>query len=337
MNTYAGIDLHSNNSYVVIIDDSDKVHFSRRLPNDAHQIGHVLDAHQDSMVGVVIESTYNWYWLADYLAEKGYSVHLAMPSKLDQYTGKKFTNDKSDAAWLAHLLSQGLIESGYIMPPAMRLQRELTRKRMQMVRQQTQTILSIQSMLVRYYNNKLSACKIRRLSTDELISHSADDSISICLRALHQALQAQMAAVSGLEASILSQLKQTEDFKRLKGVPGIGEVLAVVIQTEVGEISRFKDASHFASYCRLVKSERISNKKKKGENNSKNGNPYLCWAFIEAANAAIRAYDPVKKYYQRKVGRTKPVIAKATVAHKLARAVYYVLTNREAFKMDLIF
>lgn len=337
MNTYAGIDLHSNNSYLVVMDEHEKLHFSKRIPNDIEHFIRILSEFKDSLTGLVIESTYNWYWLADGLMEQGYRVHLAMPSKIKQYSGKKYTNDKSDAVWLARLLKLGLVEGGYIIPPAMRSQRELTRKRMQMVQQQTQTTLSIQSMLVRYYNNKLSASKIRKLSTEALTRHCSDEHIAVCVSALHQALQSQMDAVLRLEVHIMKQYKQTADFKKLKAMPGIGDVLAVVIQSEVGEISRFKSAGCFASYCRLVNSERISNEKKKGANNAKNGNPYLCWAFIEATNAAIRAYEPISKFYQRKVSRKNPASARVAVAHKLARAVYYVLKNGEVFDMNKAF
>jgi transposase len=81
----------------------------------------------------------------------------------------------------------------------------------------------------------------------------------------------------------------------------------------------------------------VSNGKKKGENNRKNGNKYLAWAYVEAANFAIRYHDPVKRFYQRKKAKTNGVVAIKAVAHKLARASYYVMRDRVAFDVNKAF
>lgn len=337
MKTYAGIDLHSNNSYVVIIDQDENVLFSRRIANDVELFLKIFQQHKKTLVAAVVESTYNWYWLADGLREAGYKTKLAMPNKIKQYSGLKYTGDKHDARHLAKLELLGLIESGYIMEPALRNQREISRMRMRVVQQQTQTILRFQSVFERYYSTKLSADKIRKMNSDDFVMLCPDKNILICAQELHSVLQAQMKSVDMLEKEILGQLKTSDDFKRLKCVPGIGEVLAHVALSEIGNISRFTNAGNFASYCRLVKSERISNNKKKGENNSKNGNPYLRWVFIEAANAAIRYYEPIRKFYQKKVSKCPPVVARSAVAHKLARAAYYVLKDKVHFDMEKAF
>ncbi len=106
---------------------------------------------------------------------------------------------------------------------------------------------------------------------------------------------------------------------------------------ETGEIDRFKTVGDFASYCRCVGSKRVSNGKRKGMNNTKNGNKYLSWAFVEAANYAMRNYPEVKKFYQRKLSKGGPVLATKAVAHKLARASYYVLKNGVDFEMNKAF
>ena len=104
MKKFIGIDLHSNNSVVVISDEEDRIVFQKRLPNDLNQIERVLAAHREEAVGVVVESTYNWYWLVDGLMDAGYRVHLAHPSAIKQYEGLKYSGDFVDAAYLAHLL-----------------------------------------------------------------------------------------------------------------------------------------------------------------------------------------------------------------------------------------
>ncbi|XYJ92193.1 Transposase IS110-like N-terminal domain-containing protein (plasmid) [Cupriavidus necator] len=106
---YCGIDLHSNNSVVVVSDAEDRIVLQRRLPNDLGQILSVLAAYQDELVGVVVESTYNWYWLVDGLMEAGYQVHLAHVAAIKRYEGLKHSGDAADAAYLAQLLRLGLL------------------------------------------------------------------------------------------------------------------------------------------------------------------------------------------------------------------------------------
>ena len=114
---------------------------------------------------------------------------------------------------------------------------------------------------------------------------------------------------------------------------GIGKVLALTIMLETGDIKRFKGVGNYVSYCRCVKSVRLTNGKIKGKGNAKNGNPYLAWAFIEAANYAIRWHDPVRRFYQRKCAKTKRVVALKATAHKLARACYHV--TRDGVRFDV--
>ena len=116
MKLYAGIDLHSNNSYLGISDEQDNRIYHKRLPNMPDVILAELEPFKEKMVGIVVESTFNWYWLVDVLMENGYEVHLANPAAIQQYNGLKHSNDKSDAFWLAHLRRLGILVEGYITP-----------------------------------------------------------------------------------------------------------------------------------------------------------------------------------------------------------------------------
>jgi transposase len=129
---YCGIDLHSNNSVVVVSDEEDRRVLQKRLPNDLAQILAALEPHQHALAGVVIESTYNWYWLVDGLMDTGYRVHLAHPAAIKKYEGLKHSGDFADAAYLAQLLRLGLLAEGYIYPREERGARDLARKRMQL-------------------------------------------------------------------------------------------------------------------------------------------------------------------------------------------------------------
>ena len=89
MSLYGGIDLHANNSVVVLLNEQDEVIYQKRLPNDLTTIMSQLDPYRMELQGLVVESTYNWYWLIDGLMEAGYRVHLANPAAMQQYSGLK--------------------------------------------------------------------------------------------------------------------------------------------------------------------------------------------------------------------------------------------------------
>jgi hypothetical protein len=118
MSLYGGIDLHANNSVVVLLNNQDQVIYQKRLPNHLPAILEPFHLYHGEIEGVVVESTYNWYWLVDGLMEAGYRVHLANPAAIQQYNGLKYTDDHLDARWLAHLLRLGVLLEGYIYPPS---------------------------------------------------------------------------------------------------------------------------------------------------------------------------------------------------------------------------
>ena len=135
----------------------------------------------------------------------------------------------------------------------------------------------------------------------------------------------------------MPQCKNLSEYKQLKTVFGIGEVLSQTIALETGDISRFHKVGNYTSYCRCVDSKKTSNGKKKGAGNKKSGNKYLAWAFMEAANYAIRFYEPANRFYQRKLSKQNVMVARKALAHKLARASYYVMRDHVDFKPELLF
>ena len=143
--------------------------------------------------------------------------------------------------------------------------------------------------------------------------------------------------IGEIEKRVLKKIRLKPAYKKLLAIDGIGKILALTIMLETGEISRFPSVVNYASYCRMVDSKRESNGKKKGEGNKKNGNKYLCWAFIEAANFSIRYNEVIKSYYQRKLKKTNRIVAIKTVAHKLARACFYVIRDEVEFDVKKSF
>jgi len=168
MSLYAGIDLHSNNSHIGIIDESDRRLYKKKLGNNLDQILLALDPYKKDLAGVVVESTFNWYWLVDGLMENGYKLHLANPSAIQQYEGLKYTDDTYDSFWLAHMLRLGILPEGYIYLKEARPMRDLLRKRAQLVRHRTSHILSVMSMASRNMNTRINGNDIKRMEEDNI-------------------------------------------------------------------------------------------------------------------------------------------------------------------------
>jgi len=331
MKLYGGIDLHSNNNVIVILNEKDEAVYRKKHNNDLLDILPGLLPFRDGLQGLVVESTYNWYWLVDGLMESGFKVHLANTAAIKQYEGLKYTDDRSDARWLAHVLRLGLLPEGYIYPKEERPVRDLLRKRSQLVRQKTANVLSIMNLFTRNTGETIHLKQIKRLSEEGLRERFGDESLSLAVASNLEVFRCLETQVNLLERTILQQVKLRKEFVQLKTVDGIGDILALTIMLETGRIDRFPKAGNFASYCRCVGSRKMSNGKRKGKGNTKNGNKYLAWAFVEAASFAVRYNEKVKRFYQRKKDKTNGMVAIKAVAHKLARACYYVLRDRVEF------
>jgi transposase len=143
----------------------------------------------------------------------------------------------------------------------------------------------------------------------------------------------QEGAIDLLEREALAQVRLRPAYRQLQSVSGIGQVLGLTIMLETGPIARFAAAGHYASYCRCVGSERLSNGKRKGGGNTKNGNKYTCLKRTLRPPTSRCAATPRSSYYQRKRAKSNGVIAIKTVAHKLARACYHML--REGTDFDV--
>lgn len=337
MKLYCGIDLHSNNSVVVVLDEVDKVIYQKKLNNDLSLILKQLSTYKSEIVAIAIESTFNWYWLVDGLMEAGYTVKLVNAAAVQTYEGLKYTNDKDDARWLVHLLRLDILPTGFIYPKEERAVRDLLRKRSQLVRQSTTNILSLQNILARNTAQSLSSYQIKKLDDEQAEKLINDPNITLSLKSNLNVIKCLQSTISDIEVAVLKQSRLRTEFKKILTVTGIGEILGLTIMLESGDMERFPKVGNFSSYSRCVKSERLSNGKKKGEGNRRNGNKYLAWAFIEAANFAIRYNDQVKAFYQKKKSKTNGIIATKAVANKLARACYHVLKDQVDYDIDKSF
>lgn len=337
MTWYSGIDLHSTNSVVVVIDEADRVAYQRRLPNELAKIVAALEPYRAELAGVVVESTYNWYWLIDGLQAAGFRVHLANPAAIKRYQGLKHSDDESDAQYLAHLLRLGILPTGYICPPAERALRDLARKRLQLVRTRTAQVLAVENGWARETGGRMSSNVIKRLEVAAMAELGLPEDVTCALAANVAVIQTLNTEIGKLEARLRQRVRLRPQFRVLITAPGIGEVLATTIMLETGPIERFAAVGNFASYARCVDSQHLSNGKKKGEGNVRNGNRYLAWAFIEAANYARRYCPEAKRFHERKRAQTNAIVATKALAHKLARACYHMLKDGQPFEVKRCF
>jgi len=334
---YSGIDLHSNNSVVTVMDDNDRVVAEKRLPNDLAKIIGFLSPWREELAGVVVESTYNWYWLVDGLQEAGFVVKLANTGAIKKYDGLKHSGDEADARHLAHLLRLGILPTGTILPPEHRAIRDLARKRMQLVRSRTSHILAIENIMARQQAVKITSNIIKRLTAEGVEQMGLPADVSLAIQSNLAVTITLGAQIDLLEKRLQESVGERPDYVLLSSVPGIGRILATIILLETGSIDRFAAVGNFASYARCVDSQHTSNGKKKGEGNTRNGNKYLAWAFVEAANFALRFCPEAKRFYERKKARTNTVVAIKALAHKLARACFHILKERKPFDVTRCF
>lgn len=336
MKLYCGIDLHSNNHWLTITDEDSNRLIEKRLKNDLSLTLSILEPYRANLSAIAIESTYNWYWLADGLMEAGYQVKLVNTSAMKQYDGLKHSDDRDDAFHLAHLMQLGILPTGYIYPKKERALRDLLRQRMRLVQQRTAHVLNVKSTYARQ-----KGCDV---SNKILLGEQAapwpilsDPNVALAVEAHRPVIEALNEQIAHIEREVQRQLAPNRGFTLLQTVNGIGSVLAWVIVLEAGDLKRFATVGDFASYCRCVQSERISNGKKKGEANKKNGNPYLAWAFVEAAHYATRYLPAAKRFYDRKARQRNKMVAIKALAHKLARASYFILRDEVSFNPERLF
>ena len=220
MPLYCGIDLHSNNHVLCVIDDKDCRLLETKLDNNIQRTIETLSPYQKQLKAVAIESTFNWYWLADGLMEAGFRVELVNTAKVIQYSGLKRTNDRYDAFHLAHLMRLDILPTGYIYPKAERGLRDLLRRRIQLVQDRTRHLLRFQSQVQMHTGESVAASRIK--TQKYRLPVIGDANVQLALQSQLLLIRALSAQIKQLEQSILSQVEPVASFAWLKTVPGIG-------------------------------------------------------------------------------------------------------------------
>jgi transposase len=279
---------------------------------------------------------FTWYWLADVCAREGIPFVLGHALTMKAIHGGKAKNDRIDSNKIAVLLRGGMLPQAYVYPAAMRGTRDLIRRRLHRVRKRGQLLTHIQHTRAQY---NLPAFEKRLAypgNRDGVIEHFPDPSVRKSIEVDVALIDEDDALINDLELTIVREAKRhdADAFHRLRSVPGIGKVLTLTILYEIHDVTRFDRVQEFASYARLVKCAHQSAGKKLGTSGAKMGNVHLKWAFSEAAVLFLRHTKDGKKMLagiEKKHGKGK---ALSILAHKLGRAVYYMLSRGTVFSRE---
>jgi transposase len=208
----------------MLLNDQDQVIYQPRLPNHLPTILAPLSLHRGEVEGVVVASTSNWYWLVDGLMEAGYRVPFANPAAMQQYNGLKYTDDHSDARWLAHVLRLGVLPEGDIYPKAERAVRDLLRKRAHVVRQHTANVLSVHNILARHTGARFSVKRMQALTKQELQSLLAEEGQVVAVTSSLTVLDCLKCQSKTLEQTVHTRVHHTPLYEQLLTVAGIGTI-----------------------------------------------------------------------------------------------------------------
>lgn len=362
---FIGMDLHLDNVVVVVAQNEikdntvrSKTGLSKKFktvgqPN-IDELFKVLETYcQDKPHMAVVESTYNWYWLADEFEKRNWNLRLADPSTVSK-AGFKYSDDYTDASYLAECVRNGSIRSTAIMPKDDRAVRDLARYRMTLVEDRGRLKTILVNMTANHLSIKLNADKLLKEideavekaasasdegAADEVLSHYYDNrQVRTKMRSLLRRIRFLTNEVEALDEELTELIKPNVYATSLQSIKGCGYVTSMLIGLEIGDISRFRTHKDFVSYCRLAPTSKLSNGKSKGLGNAKNGNAYLSWALTELATFVVRYNPEAKRVYDRYFNRSRlRVKAIRSVAAKIARGIFMMLKNGEVFDMKRCF
>jgi len=332
---YCGIDLHVKTMYVCILDSAGQVLVHRNVKSTSEAFLEIVAPYRDDLV-VAAECMFTWYWLADGCAAEGIAFVLGHALAMKAIHGGKAKNDKIDSHKIASLVRGGLLPQAYVYPAAMRSTRDLLRRRLHLVRKRGELLAHIQNTRAQYDLPAFERRLAYPANRDGVSAHFPDPSVRKSVDVDLALIDQYDTLIVDLELTIVREAKRhdADAFHRLRSVPGIGKVLALTILYEIHDIGRFDRVQEFASYARLVKCVKTSGGKKLGTGGAKMGNVHLKWAFSEAAVLFLRHTKEGKKLLagiEKKHGKGK---ALSILAHKIGRAVFYMLSRGTVFSME---
>jgi len=333
-----GVDLHARQMYVCVVDKEGKVLVHRNIKDNDFEFFLKLVAPYRHSLTVCSECCFCWFWLADACMEAGIPFVLAHALYLRSIQADKKKNDRVDSEKIAHLLRTNMIPYAYVYPRGMRPLRSLLRRRMAYVWHRAELVGWQTCGLIAEGKPKAETqAGSRERWEQELLQRHDNEYLKLMVTTDLALIREYDRQVDRLERTIMSAAKQDRwrDLHVLLSVPGIGKVLSMTLLYEIGEISRFSRHQEFCSYARLVKGSVESAGIIKGMRGGKMGNGYLKWAMREAVLVAKRAHPEIRAMAQRLERRHDRPTVNAILAHRLGRAIFYMLKSGMTFSMDL--
>jgi len=332
---YCGIDLHVKTMYVCILDAAGQVLVHRNVKSTPEAFLEIVARYREDLV-VAAECMFTWYWLADVCAAEGIAFVLGHALAMKAIHGGKAKNDTIDSHTIASLVRGGLLPQAYVYPAAMRSMRDLLRRRLHLVRTRGELLAHIQNTRAQYNLPAFERRLAYPANRDGVSAHFSDPSVRKSIDVDLALIDQYDTLVVDLELTIVREATRhdADAFHRLRSVPGIGKILALTILYEIHDVTRFDRVQEFASYARLVKCVKTSGGKKLGTGGAKMGNVHLKWAFSEAAVLFLRHTKEGKTLLagiEKKHGKGK---ALSILAHKIGRAVFYMLSRGTVFSME---
>jgi transposase len=340
MEFYCGTDLHARTSQVAVIDEDVRVHTNVKTPNRLENFLEILRPFKPAPK-IVVESTFNWYWLIDGLQDAGYDVTLAHALGLYMITKAKVKTDRRDAVTLAKLLRVDAIPKAYIYPKAARPIRDLVRTRTHLVQHRSAEYTHLRRFLYQLGVIEHSRKTAMQLDEEDLKKYLDDPRVQMAARQVISRIKLFSKQVRELEKEIIKASRNNPEYNRLTQIPGFGKALAAITFYEIGDIGRFKSSRNFSSYCRVVPGAANSENKVGRGRGSKQGNSHLKGAFGQAAVHAVRCHSKIRQCFERHLkrhrGRAAKLISYNIIAHKLALAVYHMLKEGTNYNEKLLF
>jgi len=333
---YCGIDLHTRWMYLCILNKEGEVLLHRNMKTDPAAFLKAIEPYREDVV-VAVECMFSWYWLADLCTRESIPFVLGHALYMKAIHGAKVKNDKIDSRKIAALLRASMIPQAYVYPAAMRSTRDLLRRRNYLARKRADLLSHIQNTNAQYnlpeFGRKITYRSHREGVAEQFTDPDVRRSIEVDLELIDHIDHLKW----GLERHILKNAKQHDPntLLLLRSIHGVGPILSMVMLYEIHQINRFPRVQDFASYARLVKCAKESAGKRQGYGGKKIGNAHLKWAFSEAAVLFLKnnpAGMKYKKRLEKKHGKSKSL---SILAHKLGRAVYFILKRGKAFNMNL--
>jgi len=320
---------------VCLVNRDGEILLHRHMPTNSESFLKAIAPYRQDLV-VAVECMFTWYWLADLCAQEGLTFVLGHAQYMKAIHGGKAKNDRLDAHKIAVLLRGGMLPQAYAYPATMRATRDLLRRRLHLVRQRAERLTHIRQTNSQYNLPALGKSLKSKAQREGVAQRFSDPAVQKNIDVDLALIEYDDRVIRDLEHHIMTaaQRHDPETLRRLRSVPGIGPILSLVLLYEIHDIHRFPRVQDFASYCRVVKCAHESAGKRYGTSGHNIGNVHLKWAFSEAAVLFLVDNPPGQKYYKRLEHKYGPGKALTVLAHKLARAVYYLLKRQTTFDMD---